>query len=179
MAEIYNWSCEDWWGIGRGWGVRGSHCFLFNKQNFKSTMSGGEWWAHNGLAAAPIIAFSRTALLRVMVPLECTVSRIFNAKWAKIQRFLSMLWIDFLLRYAHGPIINVYLCLMGVWKSVHSIEAWWMPVPVTACLFMQVTPVHINAFVPVCVSLKNTNPWSAFWQDAFTIWWIAWPELCQ
>lgn len=38
-----------------------------------------------------------TAMLFVMVPLERSVSRIFNAKWAKIQHFLPIQWIDFLL----------------------------------------------------------------------------------
>lgn len=33
---------------------------------------------------------SRAALLFVMVPLERSVSRFFNAKWAKIQRFLPI-----------------------------------------------------------------------------------------
>lgn len=100
-------------------------------------MSGGESWAPSGQASPPSL-LSRTAMLFVMVPLERAVSRIFNAKWAKIRRFLPIQWIDFLLWSVQGPIINVYLFLMGVYETVHIIWALWMCMPVTVSLFMWV-----------------------------------------
>lgn len=52
-----------------------------------------EWAVNRGHLAGeapPIIAFLRTAMLFITVPLEHAVSRIFNAKWAKIRRFVPI-----------------------------------------------------------------------------------------
>lgn len=95
-------------------------------------------------------------MLFVMVPLERTVSRIFNAKWAKIRRFLPIQWIDFLLWSVQGPIINVYLCLMGVYMTVHITWALWMCMTVTASLFLWVMWVHVIAFGPMCLCPQRT-----------------------
>ena len=87
--------------------------------------------------APPTSLLSRTALLFVMVPLERSVSRFFNAKWAKIRRFLPIQWIDFLLWSVQGPIINVYLLLMAVYKTVHIIPGL-MNVHAGNCQFVYV-----------------------------------------
>lgn len=82
-------------------------------------------------------------MLFVMVPLERAVSRIFNAKWAKIRRFLPIQRIDFLLWSVQGAIINVYLFPKGVYKTAHIIWALSTCMPVTASLFMWVMQVHV------------------------------------
>lgn len=82
-------------------------------------------------------------MLFVMVPLERAVSRIFNAKWAKIRRFLPIQRIDFLLWSVQGAIINVYLFPKGVYKTARIIWALSTCMPVTASLFMWVMQVHV------------------------------------
>lgn len=92
----------------------------------EAKMSGGELWAPAGQTSSPLslppLLLLRTAMLFVTVPLADAVSRIFNAKWAKIQHFLAIQGIDSLLGSARGPIINVSLLLMGVCKNVHIIQ---------------------------------------------------------
>ena len=130
------------WRNGDGWGLGGSPCLLSNKRvihRLKPPAGGGESWAPSGQAAPPPLTslLFRTALLCVMVPLERSVSRFFNAKWAKRRRFLPIQWIDFLLWSVQGPIINVYLLLMAVYKTVHIIPGL-MNVHASNCQFVYV-----------------------------------------
>lgn len=140
----------DWWGVGEKEAHLASCATSGDSQAQASSWpekSEGEWWVPSGQAAPPSLLFT-TAMLFVMVPLERTVSRIFNTKWAKIWRFLPIQWIDFLLWSVQGPIISVYLCLMGVYKTIHIIWALWMCMTVTASLFMWVMWVHVIVFGP-------------------------------
>lgn len=80
----------------------------------------------------------------------------FNAKWAKRQGFLPLRWIDFLLWSVQGSVINVYLFLMGVYRTVHVLWALWMCMPVTVRLFMWVMWVHITAIAPISECVQST-----------------------
>lgn len=96
MVEIYN-SPNSYGGvktleIGEGWDSPCPCATSSDSQAYasgKPKMSGGESWAPSRQAAAPSLLL-RNAMLFVMVPLERAVSRIFNAKWAEIRRFLHI-----------------------------------------------------------------------------------------
>lgn len=156
---------------GEGWLEKGSPHLLCNKQvihGLKPEMRGGESWAPSRQAAPPSLLF-RTAMLFVMVPLERAVSRIFNAKWAKIQRFLPIQWIDFLLWVCAG---THHQCLSPSNGCVQDCPYFTALTNVHAgnCKFVYVGYVSSRNCVCAhqCASLKNTDLWSAFWQEAFT-----------
>lgn len=178
----------DVWRHGGLWGVgwRKAHlasCATSSGSQIPASsepkMSGGESRASSGQTAPRHHCFSGLHCYSLWCHWNVQVSRIFNVKWAKIRRFLLIQWIDFLLWSVQEPIINVYLFLMGVQDCPHYTGL--VNVHAGNCEFVYVGYVSSRNCVCAyqCMSSKNTDPWSAFWQEAFTSCQFTCLTLCQ